>query len=204
VALWVRSRYYVDECRFLHTVNRHDNSIGTTSFVITDDGSEIRISFDYWSGSYPNDNILLPTDYGDPPLGYTKSISIPLGIKGGLDLTFTSSRINAFNNVVIFNGPIYLGSNPFPGDPKGNIFLSFKPEPPAQHTISKSITIPFWLLAVLFVLPVIATIDRNHRRRKRRLFGCCRKCGYDLRATPDRCPECGTVPQQSKLNANVQ
>jgi hypothetical protein len=48
----------------------------------------------------------------------------------------------------------------------------------------------------------------ERKRKQNRLeqlyrMNICPQCGYDLRATPNRCPECGNVPpwaSQSKLN----
>jgi hypothetical protein len=56
---------------------------------------------------------------------------------------------------------------------------------------------PYWLPALaLLVLPVLrARSWRRDRLRMRR--GLCVRCAYDLRATPERCPECGAVPRSS-------
>ncbi len=41
---------------------------------------------------------------------------------------------------------------------------------------------------------VFGFIRREAVRAARRDATCCTLCGYDLRATPRRCPECGTIP----------
>ena len=59
---------------------------------------------------------------------------------------------------------------------------------------SWEIGIPEWFL---LTAPAILPAFWIYRRAKSRHIsppGLCLKCGYDLRATPNRCPECGTVP----------
>jgi hypothetical protein len=60
---------------------------------------------------------------------------------------------------------------------------------------------PYWKLALLFsLLPMRRFVPWKvfHVRERRIKAGLCPRCGYDLRATPECCPECGTVPPQRK------
>jgi hypothetical protein len=65
------------------------------------------------------------------------------------------------------------------------------------------LSVPAWFLTALLALPPIVWLVRRvklQRRERRREGGLCPSCGYDLRASPDRCPECGTkrAPQGAK------
>lgn len=60
-----------------------------------------------------------------------------------------------------------------------------------------------WFAAsLLAVLPLFRVGLWNiARHRKRANSGCCVSCGYDLRASPDLCPECG-MARKNILNSN--
>jgi hypothetical protein len=53
---------------------------------------------------------------------------------------------------------------------------------------------PHWFLALLFAILPAVHLRGILRTRRRNRAGLCPTCGYDLRATPDRCPECGAAP----------
>ena len=61
----------------------------------------------------------------------------------------------------------------------------------------REVLLPTWLAAAAGVTPLALVVLRRARKRRRSDRGQCISCGYDLRGTPGRCPECGTAPQSN-------
>jgi hypothetical protein len=85
----------------------------------------------------------------------------------------------------------WVSSPPIPNDDE------ILPGPPYGDREDYEITLS-WLAILTATIPVCSLCTRMRllaRRRQMRLRGLCQSCGYDLRATPDRCPECGAEPK---------
>jgi predicted RNA-binding Zn-ribbon protein involved in translation (DUF1610 family) len=64
------------------------------------------------------------------------------------------------------------------------------------HTASRhggELTLPCWFLSIILITPPCVWIFRRSRTRQFENANLCANCGYDLHATPERCPECGTI-----------
>jgi hypothetical protein len=59
---------------------------------------------------------------------------------------------------------------------------------------------PLWvgLCGAVCTLPAAIRIKRVRIARRRRAAGLCTHCGYDLRESPERCPECGSLQKSGE------
>jgi hypothetical protein len=58
----------------------------------------------------------------------------------------------------------------------------------------RGLCLPHWFVALIFAVLPVVRLRSSLRSRTLRRDARCPACGYDLRATPERCPECGAVP----------
>jgi hypothetical protein len=66
-----------------------------------------------------------------------------------------------------------------------------------KNILELNIALPYWLLAACCAVSPGLWIISAHRSRSRLVYPACKLCGYDLRATPDRCPECGATAESA-------
>jgi len=68
-------------------------------------------------------------------------------------------------------------------------------------SVSYFLRVPLWAIDAALALAIVASfisVRRAARRTQRLLRRECPTCGYDLRATPDRCPECGAKATRAR------
>jgi hypothetical protein len=85
--------------------------------------------------------------------------------------------------------------------PEGDMRLSDIRSPVGVPTISSyhpldghavRVVLPYWFITLATSITPAFWLWRWRKRRSLKRVGACKTCGYDLRASPTRCPECGS------------
>jgi hypothetical protein len=144
------------------------------------------ISF-IWDGQNPGNgrSLLFQTDRGGFQISWGKHTASPRPFDGSYWPQISGEHFS-------------LNGQPFSSVTSDARWLSIQHLPinlAANSPMNEDITSvfgPIWFLVLLAAILPAVWLVLAVRRRSRGTPGFCRKCGYDLRASPERCPECGT------------
>lgn len=108
--------------------------------------------------------------------------------------------------------PVYYNSLPYhvPNDRYRWWGFEFYRKAPQEIHPSETVAgflwigFPYWFLLLLTLPGPLILASRWKRHRYRHRLGLCPTCGYDLRASRDRCPECGSPIIKNSLEETPQ
>jgi hypothetical protein len=185
VAMWVRS----------YTIG--DRYVGWSRYDNTDGASLVATSFSCGHGQLSLERIKIQFAHGGALNGFSIQGMSSLiqrdagwqhqGSAVGVELPTIFRRMGGGTQVWQLGFPHYMSHTTSYGA--------------AGSWGGRALTLPLWVLsAVTGILPVfklksaLATRLRDVRSRRWRRRGLCGCCGFDIRFSPERCPECGAVP----------
>jgi hypothetical protein len=112
----------------------------------------------------------------------------------------SDGRLSLYNTDLPYNGGVIAispstGPSPWPVSRGCNFPVYVRHFRWPTHSIWV-VTVPLYLPMLLFALLPLLRL-RAALRHGKRGPDLCPACDYDLRATPDKCPECGATPARS-------